>query len=657
MRRLLFILFMVWPALAMAADLHVLQDTDNDGYANACSNPAHDDYYSADTVACGGTYDIDGDSTLETIYCHPQACAWNMGTSDSCEIHAGTYGAGTILDEDGTTNLGSVDTCDKNDCWIVTVFFPGRSGGYGTSGNPGYFRGAVMNGSTDTWDPNGDKNPADSSYSVIFDGDLDDDGTYDTTTCSSNSCSGDATHAIIVGCPGNYDEYCRADMGEGRTSFKVDTDSNGTFETEVSAVGGDTDYLIIKDIEFTGYNGGNNSTSGTRAVGGIFGLGGTWTESGGSNGLVVDGVYVHDNDYSLQPSSETFWAVFHDDSNAECEDWTEFKNSYIVQNNEKVWNNDCGIDVACGCPFNVHDNRVVRDITSARASGRSATTGWAYLKSIDTGGTEAHRFWNNEFIIDDSYASSHGYFADLQAFGNSHGNSGGELWVYGNLFRDLSTTTNHQRRHWGYSCGGGTGGWDVYFFNNTFDMDWGADDEGISIVCSTSGTLIHEKNNAYWNGSTTMNPNDTDCTTERHVNEYCSFDCSGGSPGCTENHCTQPANTARTDWWDYVADPGIHDALDDYAVKDSGPLDEISANTPCDPDGDGVAGVDYDWDGVNDTSWTDIAGNTVSCPTSATAIDIGAIQSDSDSPPAPATEDSTRRAIVVARAFLVRPLW
>ena len=54
----------------------------------------------------------------------------------------------------------------------------------------------------------------------------------------------------------------------------------------------------------------------------------------------------------------------------------------------------------------------------------------------------------------------------------------------------------------------------------------------------------------------------------------------------------------------------------------------------CDPDGDGVQGVDYDNNpatGVNgqETTWRDIAGNLVDCSTSGNpgqTIDIGAIQ-------------------------------
>jgi hypothetical protein len=93
-----------------------------------------------------------------------------------------------------------------------------------------------------------------------------------------------------------------------------------------------------------------------------------------------------------------------------------------------------------------------------------------------------------------------------------------------------------------------------------------------------------------------------------------------------------PSQTARNAWWNYPALPGLFNALPAYVTKIGGPLDNVTTNNPCDPDGDGTAGVDYNWDGVNDTTWTDIAGNTVSCPTAATPLDAGAIQSGTSGP-------------------------
>ena len=58
-------------------------------------------------------------------------------------------------------------------------------------------------------------------------------------------------------------------------------------------------------------------------------------------------------------------------------------------------------------------------------------------------------------------------------------------------------------------------------------------------------------------------------------------------------------------------------------ARTSGPLKGLGT---CDPDGDGSAGVDYNGDGVNDTSWTDISGATVNCLSTISLIDVGALQ-------------------------------
>jgi hypothetical protein len=118
-----------------------------------------------------------------------------------------------------------------------------------------------------------------------------------------------------------------------------------------------------------------------RAREGMIGLEG----AGNTDGIVIDHVYIHDNDYSLQPSSENFWAEFSDSHNGGCTKWTEIKNSYLIQNNEKLVDDDCGVGDDCGCPRNLHDNRIVMDITSPRSSGRSLIV-FFYFKSIDTYG-------------------------------------------------------------------------------------------------------------------------------------------------------------------------------------------------------------------------------------------------------------------------------
>ena len=128
-----------------------------------------------------------------------------MARSDSCEVHSGVYRRpGAYCDEDcGFGSLGgALDNCDRYDCWQATVVAfgmgPNLTGtGYGTSSQPGLLRGARMSGSTDTWDVDGDRVP-DSwagetpGYPVVFSGDVNGNGVFDTTTCTGNACSGDA---------------------------------------------------------------------------------------------------------------------------------------------------------------------------------------------------------------------------------------------------------------------------------------------------------------------------------------------------------------------------------------------------------------------------------------------------------------------------------
>ena len=110
----------------VAADRHVLLDTDGDGQLNDCPNPAHNAQGTSNTsevqwcqggsqngrvigiaagrtsssgctsgggtvrnLAGGESVDVDGDGTLEPVYGHPQACVYNMARSDSCEVHSG----------------------------------------------------------------------------------------------------------------------------------------------------------------------------------------------------------------------------------------------------------------------------------------------------------------------------------------------------------------------------------------------------------------------------------------------------------------------------------------------------------------------------------------------------------------------------------------
>jgi hypothetical protein len=85
--------------------------------------------------------------------------------------------------------------------------------------------------------------------------------------------------------------------------------------------------------------------------------------------------------------------------------YTEIENSYLEQNNQMIFDNDGGIGDKMGCAFNVHDNRIVVNVTSPR-SGQGGPVNApanviAYWKSIDIlndGSPKIHRFWNNEVI-------------------------------------------------------------------------------------------------------------------------------------------------------------------------------------------------------------------------------------------------------------------
>ena len=221
-----------------AADRHVYLDTNGDGQLNDCPNPAHNakmlagntdelsycsggsqdgkiiglavgTTLSATCTAGGGTVaavrngvqaDVDRDGTKEFVYGLPQACVYNMAKSDSCEIHAGTYQkAGAYADADSIdSGMAPGSGCDKNNCWWATVvaygYGPNLAGaGYGTATAPGFLRGAVMNGSTDSWDVNGNKVPDTQAgepigYPVVFSGDLNGNGAFDAAVCTDASC-------------------------------------------------------------------------------------------------------------------------------------------------------------------------------------------------------------------------------------------------------------------------------------------------------------------------------------------------------------------------------------------------------------------------------------------------------------------------------------
>jgi hypothetical protein len=676
---------------SLAADRHVYLDTNGDGILNDCPNPAHNAKGTSNTdnlqycnggssqgrvigtatgrvaasvcTSGGGTVanlanntlaDVDGDGTAERVYGHPQTCVWYMAKSDSCEVHSGTYRkSGAVCDEDcacGEAMAGSCDSCDRYDCWYATVVAlgdgPNMDGtGYGTAAAPGYLRGAVMNSSTDSWDTNGNKVPdtvtgEPKGYPAIFSGDRNGNAAFEQTACTATSgddCSGDAFFGVVVGCGGGGgygSSFCRPNAAPGSTYIKIDINANDQRTQNAGAFTYNTKEvhnLIVKDIEFSGYNGGNShsGSSGARIREGLISLEGN---DGSSDGLKVDHVYMHDNDYSLHPSQEHDWAYFGDDHNGGCADVTEIKNSFLVQNNEKLVDDDCGPNSECGCPKSVHDNRIVMDIRSPRGT-TSRIQVFFYLKSVDTfqngAKKKAHRIWNNEFIFKSAGTSNGaGYFMDLQEFGNSRSHGLGELWVYGNVFRSDPSYTNKIKRFWLGSCtenAAGTDSWKAFFFNNTFFTDFASNSDGIWEVCHSSGEAgerMVERNNVYMPviGTSGLNPNRT------------GEDCNGSAcswAGFThvfdhEYKAMSKAASCAGTFADCTTSPTFYNALNLLAPKVGGTLDRTGS---CDPDADGVAGVDYNWDGVNDTSWRDLAGNLVTCPTLASPINIGAIQS------------------------------
>jgi hypothetical protein len=513
-----------------------------------------------------------------------------------------------------------------------------------------------MAGSTDTWDSDSDKKPdtesgEPTSYSAILSGDRDNDAAFDTTTGgdSDNTGSftglggafnGDAFHGAIVGCMATTSSgYNWCGTGHSDNPW-VDTDADGDFDTRAN-LGGSRDpaFLVIKDLEFKRYNGGNDiSPQGSihPNIGSI-----ELTGDGSTNGLVVDHIYFHDSDYSLSAAdgAEAYWAMFDDSGNAGCSTWTEIKNSHLEQNNEKVLDDDCGTGNECGCPKNFHDNLVLFNVTSSQAGSRNPV--FAYLKSIDTAGggsrKKQHRIWNNEFVMPATTQTGSRRFMDLQAFGNSMGAGLGELWVYGNVFRALGT--QKWNKFWNGSCGIGTGSGRVYFFNNTIDMTFGSNDPGMGGPCAdTNGELNIGKNNAYWTGGARIFIHDYqdgsppsgsgDSATELFANEFCTNADTSSPSG---QNCTVPGSNTHGAWFvGTSASTNLYDGLTTLAPAASGPLDEITSNNPCDPDGDGAAGF-KDWDGTtNITTWNDLAGNTILCPTIGTTLDIGAIQNSND---------------------------
>jgi len=468
------------------------------------------------------------------------------------------------------------------------------------------------------------------SYPAVFSGDRNADGIADPTACSGNACTGDEFYAIQLGCGGSdASVFCDTSLAAGQNHPKIDVDA-GTenFTQDIGASGArNAKYLYFDDLEITGYNGGpaTCSSSGVRSRGAMIGLVG--------NGDPADKVlhfYIHGNSRSRLCQSEHYWAIFTDLEGGEHGTQAhEIAYSYIEQDNILGINDDSDADppgnTQSGASWNVHDNRWrIMDQGSGRVN-------FAYLKSIDTtnctsgnagcptGTPKIDSFWNNEFIYESSYGGGSGFdwFWTIGGFGNGYGNGQGELWFYGNIVRLRGSGT--WSRFNTFNCDAQTGSYRYYNFLNTMDFERPSDSgtRTMEAICGDTGEKVVERDNA-WYKATTVHA--TTATTTSYASEICS---QSGQPSCTQN------TGGRTGWWTVgTLGATVHAGLTNYIPKSTGALYEVGS---CDPDGDGVAGVDYNRDGVNDTQWTDIAGNTVVCSSTSTAISIGAIQPNTDS--------------------------
>ena len=703
---------------AIAADRHVYLNTTGTGGLNDCPNPQHSAdgtsnkaklFYCvggtnagkvvgtatgrvadcgagvATAVTNGVSADIDGDGTLEVVYGHPQACVWNMEKSDSCEVHAGTYtrpgaqcnaSCGDFSQSGGTVGV----TCFDVNCWKASViaygYGPGLAltgyTGYGTAGSPGWLRGAVMGGSIDTWDANGDKVPDVGAYAPILSGDVDADGTFDQTVCSGSSdCSGDSYFALHVGCGGangtGYEQYnCNSSLAASEESVKIDadnSDSGAKFETAVGTAGAkNVDYFQVKDIEFTRYNQGNtaldnSATNGVKERVANINLNG----NGATTGLKLDHIYLHDYAAGIGYliNREVFNAGIADMHNAGCSGFTEIKDSYLFQNNRLMFADEGAAHPSLGCSWLIHDNRFLIDVQTPLTGTATAQPAFAFLKSYDyhtnDGRPKQFRFYNNEVMVKQTsgWSNSGVRFLLTEQFGNSgagdsNGGRGlGQMWLYGNIFRNLSTNTktyNGNGSVYSPFCSSNSASygthWKMYWFNNTFDGWVTGTQFAFDAQCAdTSGSLgdaLIERNNAMtWatgeNGARAAN------STCRCYGATASGTCGTFAPGCSggANAAVDASRCAgATRYFTCGSDPVAGSGLAYYTPYTGGGL---LANGSCDPDADGQAGFDTDGDGDQDQTWIDITGATISCPTTGAAINIGAIQSLGGAPPASST--------------------
>lgn len=597
-----------------------------------------------------------GETPLSPIYGHPQACVYNMAKSDSCEIHAGDYTTAGAQADESASGSGTVGVCDRSDCWKATVVAWGYgpnmgSTGYGTAASPGWLRGAHFNGGIDTWDSNRNKVPdADesvTSYPVIFNGNVDGDGSLnESTSCAAGVCTGDAFYGTFVGC-GNSDAFCDTSLSGGQTRPMLDSDANGTFDVAATTGGPKSvAYFQIDDIEYKNYNGGTTTCSGNgvREALGSIALGGGGTTSGNGNGLLVDHIYYHAGAYSTLCQNEHYVAIFGDDENWSCSvGMTEIRNSLLYLDNRFVINDDCDASnpgaSECGCSKSLHDNRIV---VTNNSSGVTTRKGLIRLKSVDTvgSGSRPKQIWiyNNEIVWQKGDASE-SYLVHPECLGrcDPQHQGLGVISFHGNILRLQGGSSPAFKRISQHFCSEsisvGTGGsdWTWLNYNNTYDLERiGGGANSFEDMCNTTGKLAVSKNNVVKQASASTFNIDTVTTAKRGNNI-----CDNAQTSCTTN------GAGRAGWWAVgTQNVGVYAGLANYLPKAGGPLDETTAldsagHGPCDPDSDGNPGADYIGIGTQQIQWADIAGNIVQCPTGLTALDIGAEQNSSDGPSVP----------------------
>jgi hypothetical protein len=310
------------------------------------------------------------------------------------------------------------------------------------------------------------------------------------------------------------------------------------------------------------------------------------------------------------------------------------------------------------------------------APSNSAWQALARIKTLDSvmdgAAKKVHRFGNNEVIIQhvgggnfktqliQDECFGHCWITDV-GYNNPadfHTAAGkGELWFYGNIVRYQGRVT----APWGVSfqqycqvdhgaavncplCPGANDnnkGWRWYNFNNTYDLEItsGTTASRLTAPCKEPGIDFVSRNNAYYgvNNLHVGDPGTIGLATSRDVRGVtrcnagsCVTDALGADICSTSNTSCTTSASGRSTWWaSHTKNEGVVAGIDNYVPNSAPGVHPLFETGSCDPDGDGITGVDYDGDGVSEEFWWDIAGNYVNC-TGSSPLDIGAVQSTGD---------------------------